>query len=199
VACLTLGEETDAGTNIAHLARLVRTWRAPPEDDPLDDLLISFELAAPRTAVEALERWRAALAEVLADRRHAVVLRHKAQRRDTRSERLLALVVALGRTPMPQGRGAVGIDLEGRTTVLEGQRETLTWGVLGEAPSAVATNGDIDVASARRLLRACRTPANTRLDAAVDGRPGYREQAARWLSSALQLRTVRILLERQAQ
>jgi hypothetical protein len=149
----------------------------------------------PADADGLARRLIAALAQDLAARRHALDRAHRDRRHTHRIARLRGLVERLAAYPPPAGRGAVGVDLEGRPTLVQGDGHTLTWGPEDGPALAIVSAQGLHPRTARRLLRARAAAApNPRLDAMVRGEAGYAERACRWVAAALGLRTLRKLL-----
>ena len=99
--------------------------------------------------------------------------------------------------PPPVGRGAVGIDLQGRTTLVESRFGRVVWGPKeGPLVEVRTPDGEIQLPVARRLLRARRAaPPNPRLHQEVGGEEQFTESVCAWLRSAIGLRTIRLLIE----
>lgn len=153
-------------------------------------------LPRPASLEEAARRWQAAAASGLTERRHALAARWRAGRQSSRRARLRDLVGRLdAAVPPPAGVGAVGVDLDGRITVVRGAAGVVTFGPDGAAEVAWDRVDGIRPALVRRLLRArALSPPNPVLDAQVGGDPARTEALCRWLAEAHRLRTVRMLL-----
>ncbi len=164
-------------------------------DGPLDAVLDGAVELPPASMAELAPALLGALAQELASARHGVVTRWKSRRHAHDLARLRALVDRLSGFPPPAGRGAVGVDMEGRTTVLVGDGRTLSWGPVDGPSLAIVSEQGLHPRTARRLLRArSDAPPSARLNALVDGDIAYAEHACRWVAAALSLRTVRLLL-----
>jgi hypothetical protein len=115
-----------------------------------------------------------------------------------RQARLHGALTALQQaTPPPMGRGAVGVDLEGRTTLLLSAAGRVEWQTVGgDSICLFDPNDGLNARDARRVLRArASAPTNMRLHADVGGDVAFVELTCRWLAAALHLRTLRLLLE----
>lgn len=191
LVCLTPAALARDGEQVSRVAQAIDTWWGEGPPTAVDSMVAGFATFPPSTAVEALQWLREALRVHLVGERHALVARQSEIAADLSRERLMDLVarltVAVG---PPQGRGAVGVDLEGTTTVLVGHGDALTW---GDEP--VFTNGELEVRAARRMVRqrAAARPS-ARLQAEVGGDDAFVDAACRWTSGSLALRTVRLLL-----
>ncbi|MCO4745764.1 MAG: hypothetical protein KC912_13305 [Proteobacteria bacterium] len=177
------------------LATVLRNWWDRDEGPGLE-LVSGMAAFPPASASEALQSWRREAAMLLAGERHALQKRRQQVFTDNRASRLASLLTRLRQAvPPPQGRGAVGVDLDGQTTVVEGRPDgTLWWGTTTAMEPVFAE--DLDAKLGRRLLRArAAAPPNPRLDAAVGGDPAYADVAGRWVATALQLRTLCLLLD----
>lgn len=192
VVCLTPTPRVSAGQQLECIARSLTEWWADGPNTPVDGLLAGMIQFAPDTIAEARERWQEALSEHLLGLRHALARRSQLWRHETRAERLRAAVVALEAFPPPQGVGAVSVDLEGQITVLHADGQRIHWTV-GDQTSEIWGSAGLVVREARRLLRAHGSaPPNARL-APAD--PVFVDRACRWIGAALQLRTMRLLLD----
>lgn len=195
--CLTPGDPVDAGRALSRVCRsLTAYWNDGPMS-PIDALLAGFSRFPPRDLVEAREALTAAVAQWLAGYRHSLRKRADRVHRADRRGRLYRAVVALDRAlPSPRGRGAVGVDLDGNTTILAGDGRALTWGKADAPETAWSDDKGVVPAVVRRLLRArAAAPSNPRLQQDVGGDPAFVDAACRWLSAALANRTTRLLLE----
>lgn len=191
LTCLTPHRAGSAAGTIRHLAEHL----VGDGDAPLHALIRGLVEVAPDRADEAIVLWRRALTDDLAARWHQLRrrsrefshVRHVEQLRQA-VERLAVLV------PPPRGRAALGVDLEGRPTLIEHRDGGLWWGASGEL-EPVYEAGEVVVRPARRLLRLhSAAPPSARLNRLVDGDPDYAVAACRWLDAALRLRTLRKLL-----
>lgn len=191
-ALLVLDPDGDDLADLGDLAVRLSTV-GPGPHDPVLDACARF---APGSASEFAELLTARLAERLAEERHTLARAWHDRRHHHQVARLKGLVARLGRVGPPIGRGALGVDLEGRPTVLESEGTTLTWGPVDGPTLAVLSEQGLHARTARRLLRTrAQAIPNPRLDEMVGGEPGYADRACRWVASALELRTVQKLLE----
>lgn len=198
VACLTAAADRRPGEPIARLAELLDRWWSGGPPTPVDNVLAGLIELPPRTVADAAQAWREALAQHLAGLRHELARRADHVRRDDRRGRLQRAVAALSGAVRPaDGRGAVGVDLDGRTTLLVAAAGALSWGpVGGEAVTIWSAASGVEARDARRLLRArAAAPPNPRLQAEVGGDEAWVDATCRFVAGALQLRTVRLLLE----
>jgi len=180
----------------ARLDELVHRLLSVLPDGPVETVLDGAIDLPPGSVDELARPLLAALAQDLADRRHQVVQRWRARRQAHDRARLRVLVERLAAWAPPAGRGAVGVDMEGRTTVLVGDGHTLSWGPPEGPTLAVVSDKGLHPRTARRLLRArSAAPPSARLNDLVQGELAYTEHACRWVAAALALRTVRLLLE----
>jgi hypothetical protein len=188
---------SDAGGVLRRVADLVRQWWNDAADHPLADLVSALVAMPPRTVQEAAESCRVALASALAAERHRITRRERALRQRDERARLGALLDRmLAALPPPRGRAAVGVDLAGRTLVVQNYDNVVMWGPSGERPEIIWSKADgMDAALARRLLRARGSaPVSERLNREVEGNVQYVDRITRWLAAALELRTLRMLL-----
>jgi len=185
----------DAGHLLASLA----TALAPPEDEhPVDALIHSLTQAPPRLPSDAARQLVRALATELASRRHTLFRGQRDRAHTDRATRLLAILDRLEQAvPPPQGRGAVGVDLEGQPTSIQWTDGSLTWGPKDDPVRVWSPEEGFDAVIARRLLRArAAAPPSERLQEEVGGSAAYTQAAGRWISSGLRLRTLRLLLHK---
>lgn len=201
VACLVAEGATADDAVATLIARL-----AMPGDEGAVGTLLRGLLADPApglTSVDDLARLvRTVLAEQLAARRHALAAGWRGLWHKSRHARLHAMVGRLSEAvPPPEGRGAVGVDLDGRITVVEARDGVVSWGAdqPGAAPDLVYDPREgFRPPLARRLLRARATsPPNPTLDARIGGDPVHTEAICRWVAAGLHLRTVALLLLQQ--
>jgi hypothetical protein len=198
--CLTPGGPADLGRVLGEVCRgLLAYWSDGPET-PIDDLLAGFARFPPADLAEARDALLAALAQHLAGHRHDLQRRAERSHRAERRARLLDVVLRLERAvPCPIGRGAVGVDLEGATTVIESDGHRLTWGPSGKPEVAWSDGDGVVPGITRRLLRArAASPLNPRLQLEIDGDAAFVDAACRWLAARLAHRTTRLLLESDA-
>lgn len=129
--------------------------------------------------------------------RHDLAERWRTGRRRWTEGRLLHAVRRLqAAVPPPAGRGALGVDLEGRILVLGSDRHGVFVGADDEREAVWDPAGGLRPAAVRRVLRlrASAMP-NPVLDARVGGTPGHVDAVCRWLAAGLDLRTLNLLLE----
>ncbi len=196
--CLTPFAGDDPAAVLRLVAEGLGRWWSYEAEHPVADLLEALHQATPRSLDEVADVVGHTLASVLASTRHAVVARHRTADSRDRHGRLLGVTSRLtAACPAPEGRGAVGVDLEGRTLVVVSDGAGVRWGPAGRTPSTVlGDDGSLRVAAARRLVLARATaPVSPRLNQEVDGDPAFAEAIARWTSAALELRLLRLLLE----
>ena len=198
MCCLTLAGPSGQGLDIGGIAEQIAARMY--DEGPVRRLLSGLAVLPPNSVDEVVEQLSVALRDTL--REHWVTVRTRALASSQGHEltRLWDLLERLlGAVPPPTGRGAVGVDLEGRVTVLESKKGVLTWGPQGGALEVVASGGRIERAEvARRLVRArAHSPANPALQRQVDGDVDFVEAACRWTAAALRRRTVQLLLRRQ--
>lgn len=195
IRCLTPGEARPR-EQIARLsAHLSAWWAGPPT--PVDDLLVGLREHPPEAAEDALDLLRDAMVEHLSGRRHDLWQRGARSRHQERRLRLTDAVLRLAdAVAPPQGRGVVGVDLEGRPTLLVGREGRLAWGIAGEEAEDVLGPEGLSPRGSRRLLRArAAAPDNPRLQAEAGGSGAFVDAACRWVAASLQLRTIRLILE----
>lgn len=151
------------------------------------------------TAADAGRLAREALAEGLAARRHALAAAWREVSHRSRSVRLLDAVIRLqAALPPPAGRGPVGTDVDGEVIGVTSDGAEIRSGRWGDADAAdeaalvYGPEAGFRPVEARRLLRV----------RAVSPPPGpgpadETEAICRWIAAGLQLRTVRMLLQRE--
>lgn len=194
VVCLSPGEG-GVSRGIAALARALRAGG----DGPLPAVLRGLAELPPATVDEAGRAAREALAETLTRDRHEIARRFREGTQRRRAGRLVDQVRRLAAAvPPPTGRGAVGVDLDGRITVLEASPRAVTWGPL-ESPELLWDPVEgFRPPLVRRLLRArASSPPNASLNARVGGDAATTEAVCRWAAAGLKLRTVQLLLDRE--
>ncbi|TNE84880.1 MAG: hypothetical protein EP330_28165 [Deltaproteobacteria bacterium] len=196
VVCLTPPTgRVRPGQVLQRVAEVLQDWW-DREEGPGRELISGMAAFPPNSAEEALGAWRREAAQILAGERHDLTRRQAEVFTHNRAHRLAELLTRLAEAvPPPVGKGAVGVDLEGQTTMVEGRRDgTLWWGTPAAMEPVVGET--LDARLGRRLIRArAAAPPNPRLDAQVGGEAGYADVAGRWLTAALQLRTLRLLLD----
>lgn len=166
--------------------------------EPLLHGLIDFPHSTPTDIANRLVE---GLSDALAELRHDIVLQRHHKSRESRLERLRHWVKRLAKAQQPPaGRGALGINLDGETTVVSGRPGELRWGTAENQPATIwNANDGLAVREARRVLRSFSVaPYNARLNRQIGGDPDYVDHVCRWLNGALELRTLVLLLEKQS-
>ena len=194
VVVLTLADESSA----EGLSALAGTLAPLDPDHPLDVVLAGLAAFPPAGEEEATDRLLDGISEdltatlVAVGRRWAGLIRHDQR---ARLHDLIDRLDAAVRRPL--GRGLVGVDLDGRTTIVLSDEQGVRWGPLEGPHLPVWTPGvGFDARGARRLLRAlAAAPANARLATQIGATPGASEQLSSWTSTGLRSRTLRMLLE----
>jgi hypothetical protein len=192
IACLTIGGAAPRD-QLRRLAFALGEVVAP-----LDRVVGGIAEFPPDTYREAAVLVRKALRDELTSTLHGLRRRATRAAHESRMMRLHEQVIALDRAlPPPDGRGAVGVDLDGNTTIVACDGGRLAWGPVDGPLTDVHVPGEgLKPLVARRLLRArAAAPPNTRLQAAVGGDPAFVDATCRWVSGALALRTIRLLIE----
>jgi hypothetical protein len=205
VVTLTPQAGEDAGQVIAWIAGMLLAWWGQHDVDrdssPFADMLQGLVTLPPRRVEDAAQSCLNTLSETLADELHGLTRRARDLSHADERARLLGLVrrLAVACIP-PRGRAAVGVDLEGRTLVVQCYDDTVWWGPVGEDPEPLWSDASgLDLQLARRLLRTRGSaPVNERLNRDVDGTPAYVDRITRWTSAQVELRTLRLLLQRHA-
>ncbi len=197
LGCLTVSGGVSPSVQIRKLASHLQHWWNEGPQGPITSLLEGFQVFPPRDYTEAIDLTVAALSQQLADERHRLHHRSVKVRSDSRKFRLADLLSRLGSAiPAPAGRGAIGVDLEGRTTLVESDGRRISWGPLAETTDIVSPEGALDVKVARHLLRArAAAPPNARLQQEVGGSNLFVDQICQWISCQSHLRTLRLLLD----
>ena len=196
IVCLTVDGPAAFADNLSILA----DGLVPTESDDADAVLAGFQAFPPRDAQDAAESLSRLFADSLASKWHTLRSRHARSAHLDRCARLLETITRLeGSLPPPRGRGAVGVDLDGRVTAVVGDGVTVTWGPVGGDPHEVwSVSEGVTPREARRLLRArSAAPDNPRLHRQVDGDPRYVDAIGQWLAAALSVRTLRMLVSAQ--
>ena len=166
--------------------------------EPLLQGLIDFPDSSPTDIAERLIR---SLSSTLADLRHGFVLDQHQATRENRLERLRHWLKRLANNQRPPaGNGALGVNLDGHTTVVSGQGQSLLWGVSDQRSATIWSEQEgLTVREARRMLRSHSVaPHNARLNRQIGGDPAYVDHVCRWLNAALQMRTLLMLTEKQS-
>jgi hypothetical protein len=182
----------------AALASLASALVDPADDTALAATVRAFGTHPPETVADAARLVRSALAEHLAARRHGLAARWRESWHRSQETRLREVVgrLALAGTP-PVGKGAVGVDLDGRITIVEADKLGIRWGPERGVEIVFDWEGGFRPPTARRLLRArAISPPNPSLDARVGGDAAATDAICRWVAAGLRLRTVQMLLER---
>lgn len=194
VVCLTRGPDASGG--IAALASTL----LPAAEGPLADVLRGLAEMPPRTVDDAEDPVVRALARELAGVRHHLLARWSATLQHTRVERLMQLLDRLDAslTP-PRGRAAAGVDFDGRVQIVTCDEDTVAFGPVDALEPVWSNDDGFDAVRARRLLRAqAAAPPNPRLSREVGGNDAFGDAIGRWVAAGLRLRTLRLLLARQA-
>ncbi|MCB9686553.1 MAG: hypothetical protein H6738_08370 [Alphaproteobacteria bacterium] len=169
------------------------------DPDDTDELSVALRGTAEAggTSADLAGVLRDHLVQRLVARRHDLAERWRAGRRRWTEGRLLHAVRRLqAAMPPPTGRGALGVDLEGRILVLGSDPVAVHVGADDEREVVWDVGGGLRPAGARRVLRlrASAMP-NPTLDARVGGTPGHVDAVCRWLGASIDLRTLTLLLE----
>jgi len=94
----------------------------------------------------------------------------------------------------PQGKGAIGVDLDGKTTVVVSSGTDISWGPAEALQPVYSFENGVDAKAARHLLRSrAAAPVNPRLNHEMGGDPQFVEHLCQWLSSQTHVRTLRML------
>jgi hypothetical protein len=198
IACLTPADPAASTGAIGRLAEaLIAWWGEDGPETPVDVALAGMVVWPPRDVKEAEHVVRKGLVERLTADLHDRSARFDILWHEVRRERLLRAVEALAvAVPMPEGRGAVGISLDGSVVVLVGDGGVMQYGPENGDKTDVFGPAGFAVPDARRLLRArAAAPSNARLHAQVGGDERFVDSACRWIASGLALRTTRLLLD----
>lgn len=194
--CLTPSAAGHAGTAVAELATAILAWWDDGPEGPVSDVVRMLAWAPSQSASDAAAQLRRALVQDLTGRRHGLVIRARQVNAAGRRDRFIDLLDRLdAASPPPDGRGALGVDLEGRTVVVEsdGEEVVLLCGAV-EPDLVYEPEGGLIPSRARRMLqlRASAAP-NPRLHAEVGGDPAFVEAICRWTAAAQELRLMRKL------
>jgi hypothetical protein len=199
VVCLTPRSGTDQRARVSELAQHVLS-QLPVDEETATGRLVVGLAQAPVEAAEAQEQLLLALRDNLAAQWHVLRARAKNQRRSSRAGRLHTLIGRLSASLRPpEGRGALGVDLDGHIIVLETDRGGISLRTNQDPPQTVwLPDGDFDAPLARQVLRIrARTTSSEALQHQVHGDADYVEQSGRWIAAALKLRTERKLIEQR--
>jgi len=198
VQCLTPSKETHPNMEgLSNAILMMYGEDVSAHIEPLLHGLIDFPHSSP---TDVANRLVTGLSDALAEMRHDLVLQRHHKSRDSRLERLQHWVKRLAKAQQPPaGRGALGVNLDGETTVVAGQPGELRWGTIEEQPATIWTQHEgLEVREARRVLRSFAVaPHNARLNRQIGGDPQYIDHVCRWLNGALELRTLVLLLDKQ--
>jgi hypothetical protein len=198
IACLTPSASDPAidADNLSLVAELLVA--SEHADDALHERLVTLAAAPPSSASEAASWLASGFAEALSAERHGLARRWRDHARKSRTDSLRGLIQRLDRAlSPPEGRGAVGVDLDGRTTVLVSGPSGLRWGPAASLEAVWTREEGFDPQLGRRLLRAwAAVPPSPRLQVEVGGSADWVEGITRWVAAGLKLRTLRLLLER---
>ncbi|NCG22381.1 MAG: hypothetical protein GWP91_25475 [Rhodobacterales bacterium] len=186
----------DAGPHLAALAQQLMGDMEP--NSALQEFTQALVFAPPLQAKEVPAMIVRALAVDLAATRHSLKSAWHIGAHNNRERRLIDCVKRLQASlAPPKGLGAVGVDLEGNTTVVEGRDGGLWWGPIHQTTAVWTSDGTWDAHHGRRLIRArAAAPPSERLNRQVGGDISYPDRARRWVAAALSIRTILLLLER---
>lgn len=166
----------------------------------IEPLLLGILDFPDSSAIDISDRLVDGLSDALAELRHDLVQKKQFNSRDARLERLRHWVRRLVNSQRPPiGRGALGVNLDGQTTIVSHQNGTLSWGAAQDRPATIwSQQSGLAVREARRVLRSFAVaPYNARLNRQIGGDPDYVDHVCRWLNGALELRTIALILEKQ--
>ena len=199
VVRLTPHATGDAGPVLSTLASRLRAWWNGAPAHPIADLLDALIAVPPSTFGEAAERLTATLAEVLAEHRHQLVQRQSRERHLFGRDRLETAVLGLAAAvPPPEGRGALGVGLDGKVLLAVSDGETVHWGPVGAHDDDTVLydpDGGLDVQLARRLVHTRGSaPISQTLNDEVEGDPAFADHLARWVAATLELRATTLML-----
>lgn len=195
VVCLT--PVAPGPAQVGRIATVLAHWWGDGPETAVDALLAGMQAFPPRDAHEAADQVRNALRAHLVGEHHALRRRSRQVSVNRRAARLHALLDRLeAAVPPPEGRGAVGVDLDGKTTLVESRDGRIRWGPVDGPALIRERDGDLSAREARRLLRArAASPPNARLHAEVGGTAEHTDRICQWVSAAMHLRTIRMLLD----
>ena len=145
------------------------------------------------------EALRAALKHDLVRQWHALRSQRAASSAQDRAQRFHDLLERLHlANPPPKGRAAVGVSPDGALTLVQGDGASLSWGTEDKPSIIVEAGQSINAPAGRQLLRARAVAApSEHLQTQANGDARYLGHATQWVSAALKLRTLRLLLKRQ--
>ena len=197
VLCLSPARPLSTSETLQQLADWLARILAPEEDSPALRLVQRFALLPPPSLVEVETQFRKTLREDLVARWHSLRIRHDALQHHDRKARLEELIHRLGTAlPPPSGKAAVGMSMEGVTTVVQGDGQRLDWGEDGALDVVYDPQDGLVAQTARRLVRArAAAPPSLLLQDQVGGDVVFLDHASRWVASRLRLRTLRLLLK----
>jgi hypothetical protein len=196
IACLTPAPISELPSSVRAFAEAISHWWDDQGDHPLDDLIHGLLVLATSSPSEAAHHAVHALASHLADQRWSVHRRQVQLRRASQRQRLThAIEQLVALVPPPEGTGAMGVDMDGAPLIASSNGREVWFGTPGHEEVVVGDDGTIQVAAARRLLRArASAPLNLRLNEEIGGDPVEAERLGRWTSSRLDLRALHLLL-----
>ena len=198
VQTLTIAEQFSP--NLSTISAAILRMYGDDVSPHIEPLLVGILDFPDSTATDISERLIDSLSEALAELRHDLVQQKQFNSRDARLERLRHWVNRLVNSQRPPiGRGALGVNLDGQTTVVSHQNGILEWGAVQSRPSTIwSQDSGLAVREARRVLRSFAVaPYNARLNRQIGGDPEYVDHVCRWLNGALELRTLALILEKQ--
>jgi hypothetical protein len=157
-------------------------------------------LQHPASADESASLVSQALARELTAMRHHLLARWTANAQGVRTERLASMVRRLSEAlPPPRGRAAAGVDLEGQVLAVASDEETVQFGPEHAMARVYSLDEGLDAPLARRVLRTqAAAPPNPHLSKQIGGDAAFNDAIGRWLAASLRLRTLSMLLEKQA-
>ena len=197
IRCLSPAPDSnDFGVIIGLIANRLRPWTLNIEG-PIPDLINGLAAFPPYRPFEARHLVVSALGETLHAAFHRAHRRQDALLTRQRHERLYGLVARLSDAmPPPSGRAAVGVDLNGQVTRVEGNHGRLAWGAAEKLQVVYSPGIGMVPKEARKLLRAhAASPKNPRLQREIGGDAAFAPRACRWVQAAMDLRITRLFLE----
>ena len=197
VLCLSPARPLPTSETLQQLADWLARVLTPGQDSPALRLVQRFALLPPPSLVEVEEEFRKTLREDLVARWHTLRIRREALQHHDRRARLEQLIHRLGTSlPPPRGKAAVGVSMEGSTTVVQGDGQRLDWGEVDALDVVYEPQDGLVAQTARRLVRArAAAPPSLLLQDQVGGDVLFLDHASRWVASRLRLRTLRLLLK----